>query len=186
MKSTNYSREAMRVIGHPLILRGAWLRVDSWYRYGELAPQPELSYWRLHPEARLRELSRALRHDQWRPEPWMQIPYPKKGARLRHYVMPTVRDQVAFMAHMVALGPILDVQVANFAFGNRWYRPIAWDRRAVPPQWAYRPYPVLTDRIYLSLCKISRVVSTCGALDRGSYDQSNSCKRRRLRSCAVA
>ena len=64
--------------------------------------------------------------------------------------MPTVRDQVAFMAHMVALGPILDVQVANFAFGNRWYRPIVWDRRAEPAGWVHRPYPVLTDRIFLS------------------------------------
>ena len=112
---------------HPVILWGAWLRVDSWYKYGELAPQPELSYWRLHPEARLRELAEAFRRDDWSPDRWPQVPYPKKGGRLRHYAMPAVRDQVAFMAHMVALGPILDQQIVNFAFGNRWYRPIAWD-----------------------------------------------------------
>ena len=129
------------------------MRVDSWYRSGELAPQPELSRWRLHPEAMLRELAEALRDGSWKPEQWRQVPYPKKGARLRHYVMPTVRDQVAFMAHMVALGPLLDVQVANFAFGNRWYRPIAWDRRAEPARWVHRPYPVLTDRIFLSYAR---------------------------------
>ena len=137
------------VVAHPVVLRGAWLRVDAWYRRGELGPQPELARWRLHPEARLRELARDLRDGSWRPEPWLQLPYPKKGARLRHYTMPTVRDQVAFMAHMVVLGPVLDGQVANFAFGNRWYRRIAWDRRGRPAQWVHQPYPILSDKTYL-------------------------------------
>ena len=141
-------RRAAHTITHPVILRGAWLRVDAWYKR-ELAPQPEYSRWRLDPEANLRELARTIREDGWKPERWRQVPYPKKGARLRHYTMPTVRDQVAFMAHMVALGPIIDQQTANFAYGNRWYRPIAWDRRSVPAQWVNRPYPVLTEQIYL-------------------------------------
>ena len=153
MNSGNDARKAAEVLGNPVILQGAWMRVDSWYRSGELAPQPELSRWRLHPEAMLRELAEALRDDHWKPEKWRQVPYPKKGARLRHYVMPTVRDQVAFMAHMVALGPILDQQTANFAFGNRWYRPIAWDRRTQPARWVHRPYPVLTNRIFLSYAR---------------------------------
>ena len=123
--------------------------MDAWYRRGELGPQPELGRWRLHPEARLRELARDLRDGNWKPEPWLQVPYPKKGGRLRHYTMPTVRDQVAFMAHMVVLGPILDGQVSNFAFGNRWYRRIAWDRRSRPAQWVHRPYPILNDKTYL-------------------------------------
>ena len=141
------------VLANSVILWGAWMRVDSWYKGGELAPQPELARWRLHPERMLRELSIELREGTWMPGQWKQVPYPKKGARLRHYVMPTVRDQVAFMAHMVALGPILDSQVANFAFGNRWYRPIAWDRRKENPGWIQRPYPVLTDRTYLSYAR---------------------------------
>ena len=153
MNFTAAAPEARKVLAHPVILWGAWLRVDSWYKYGELAPQPELSYWRLHPEARLRELAEAFRRDDWSPDRWPQVPYPKKGGRLRHYAMPAVRDQVAFMAHMVALGPILDQQIVNFAFGNRWYRPIAWDRRTSPAQWVHRPYPVLTDRIYLSYAR---------------------------------
>ena len=153
MNSEHNARKAAEVLGNPVILQGAWMRVDSWYRHGELAPQPELSRWRLYPEAMLRDLAEALRDGNWKPEQWRQVPYPKKGARLRHYVMPTVRDQVAFMAHMVALGPILDVQVAKFAFGNRWYRPIAWDRRAKPARWVHRPYPVLTERTFLSYAR---------------------------------
>ena len=153
MNPIDDARKAADVLGNPIILRGAWMRVDAWYRSGELAPQPELSRWRLHPEALLRELSGTLRKGSWQPEQWSQVPYPKKGARLRHYVMPTVRDQVAFMAHMVALGPILDVQVANFAFGNRWYRPFAWDRRIEPARWVHRPYPILTNRVFLSYAR---------------------------------
>ena len=133
---------------HPLVLRGAWLRIDAWYRSGSLAPQPELELWRLHPEAELRKLRAELKAGAWRPAVWPQIPYPKKGAQLRHYTLPTVKDQVAFMAHMVLLGPLLDNCVENFAFGNRWYRPIVWNRRSAPPLWEFRPYPLLTNKAY--------------------------------------
>ncbi len=49
---------------------------------------------------------------------------------------------------MVLLGPLLDDQISNFAFGNRWYRPIAWDRRNDPAKWDLRPYPFLDRRAY--------------------------------------
>jgi hypothetical protein len=42
------------------------------------------------------------------PEPFRLIPYPKKGAILRHYTVPSVRDQVAFTAFAVLLAPILE------------------------------------------------------------------------------
>ena len=138
----------LKALSHPIILWGAWLRVDTWYQSGNLAPQPELSRWRLHPEAELRVLRAELQTGAWQPSQWQQLPYPKKGSCLRHYVLPTVRDQVAFMAHMVLLGPLLDDLVENFAFGNRWYRPIAWDRRQSPAQWVHRPYPLLTNSIH--------------------------------------
>ena len=152
MTSEGAPIQAEEVLANPVILRGAWLRVNSWYGRGEFAPQPELSQWLLYPEAKLRELALDLRKGTWRPESWRQVPYPKKGARLRHYLMPTVRDQVAFMAHMVALGPILDHQIADFAFGNRWHRPIGWQHRGLRHGWVNRAYPVLSHRIYLPYC----------------------------------
>ena len=53
------------------------------------------------------------------------------------------------MAHMVVLGPILDSHVSEFAFGNRWYRRITWDRRSEPARWVRGPYPILCDKTYL-------------------------------------
>lgn len=143
--SENRARSAL---SHPLVLRGAWLRIDAWYRSADLAPQPELAMWRLHPEAELRKLGADLRAGRWRPSVWPQLPYPKKGARLRHYTLPSVRDQVAFMAHMVLLGPLLDSCLENFAFGNRWYRPLVWNRRITPRRWGFRPYPLLAHQTY--------------------------------------
>ena len=140
---------ASEAISNVLVLRAAWMRANAWYVGGGLAPEPELSRWRLHPEAELRKLSTELLEGTWEPESWLQVPYPKKNRSLRHYVVPTVRDQVAFMAHLVLLGPLLDRQMHSFAFGNRWYRPMLWDRRRPTPQWASQPYPFATSRIYL-------------------------------------
>lgn len=138
-----------QALSHPFVLKAAWMRVDGWYRRGNMAPEPELSNWRLNPEEQLRSLGSLLRRRKWTPSPWTQIPYPKKGARLRHYVLPTVQDQVAFMAHMVILGPVIDSQLHPFVFGNRWYRPILWDRKRKRPRWVSLPYPLLTAKTYL-------------------------------------
>lgn len=149
MKFKHMSDPARNALAHPQVLKGAWMRINEWYGSGNLAPEPELSRWRLHPEGELRRLGEDLRLGKWQPVPWTQLPYPKKGAQLRHYVQPTVRDQVAFMAHMVVLGPLIDNQVPSFAFGNRWYRPVVWDRRDDPQRWRLRPYPLLTRRTFL-------------------------------------
>ena len=54
------------------------MRVEDWYHSGNLASEPELPRWRLHPEAKLRKLGSALRKDEWSPSRWPQVPYPKR------------------------------------------------------------------------------------------------------------
>ena len=115
-------------MANPLVLRAAWIRVENWYRGSDLEPQPELAKWKLYPELAIRSLRKDILAGTWQPSKWLQMPYPKKGSCLRHYLLPSVRDQVAFMAHMVLLGPLLDIKTRNFVFGNRWYRPIQWNR----------------------------------------------------------
>lgn len=139
---------ASEALSHPLVLWAAWLRINEWYRSGNLAPQPELCHWRLQPEVEVRRLAAELRSGAWQPEVWSQLPYPKRGACLRHYVMPTVRDQVAFMAYIVLLGPLADSQFYPFVFGNRLYRPLAWNTRGLH-QWEQRAYPLLHRNTFL-------------------------------------
>ena len=140
--------QASEVLSHPLVVWAAWLRVNEWYRSGNLAPQPELCHWRIQPEVEVRRLAAELRSGEWQPDLWSQLPYPKRGACLRHYVMPTVKDQVAFMAYLVLLGPLFDNQFYPFVFGNRLYRPLVWNTRGVP-RWEQRAYPLLNRHTYL-------------------------------------
>ena len=53
------------------------------------------------------------------------------------------------MAYLVLLGPLLDSRFLPFVFGNRLYRPIAWNTRRNRPRWEQRGYPFLTHRTYL-------------------------------------
>lgn len=139
--------DAKKLLAHPLVLKAAWTRVEHWYRGSDLVPQPELATWKLYPESEIRKLSRDIRDGEWKPSRWLQVPYPKKGSCLRHYTLPTVRDQVAFMAHMVLLGPLLDAKTHSFVFGNRWYRPVQWDRHK--KTWVNRSYPFYSKNVYL-------------------------------------
>lgn len=139
--------DATELLAHPLVLKAAWNRVEHWYRGSDLVPQPEFATWKLHPESEIRDLRKSIRAGQWKPSRWLQLPYPKKGSCLRHYVLPTVKDQVAFMAHMVLLGPLLDARMQNFVFGNRWYRPVRWDSRK--KTWTRCPYPFYSNQVYL-------------------------------------
>lgn len=169
--------DAKKLLAHPLVLKAAWTRVEHWFRGSELVPQPELANWKLYPESEIRNLRAELLAGEWRPSPWLQVPYPKKDSCLRHYTMPTVKDQVAFMAHMVLLGPLLDAKTHNFVFGNRWYRPIRWDR--FNERWVHPPFPFYAKTPYLPYARshglFRRVASwtvrrmTSAKLERHTY-----------------
>ena len=68
--------QASEVLSHPLVVWAAWLRVNEWYRSGNLAPQPELCHWRIQPEVEVRRLAAELRSGEWQPDLWSQLPYP--------------------------------------------------------------------------------------------------------------
>jgi hypothetical protein len=136
------------LLSHPLVLRSAWERVKSWYRL-EWAPQPEYAQWHLDPDGHLRALGEEFLAGKNQPSSFLRIPYPKRGACLRHYSMPSVRDQVAFAAHAVLLAPYVEMRLPTFAFGNRWFRGIYWDR-ADPrgAKWKDRPFSLADRSLY--------------------------------------
>ena len=79
----------------------------NWYSGGEWYDPAELLEWKADPWRHLGELSYELSQGTYLPGPFPEIPYPKKDGYTRHFVMPSVRDQVAFTVFMVLLGPCL-------------------------------------------------------------------------------
>lgn len=118
------SRAAQALLTDPAVLRCAWEKTRDWYRR-EFVPEPEYSEWILQPTRKLRELGVDLASRAYKPGSFPLVPYPKKGGQIRHYAIPPVRDQVAFLALGTLLAPLLEIRMKAFSFGNRWYRRLA-------------------------------------------------------------
>ena len=134
----------LEILANPLILTGAWQRVKHWYQFDELRPEPEFSDWYLNTEDRLEQLMAEFRANSYQPKPFTVVPYPKSGATLRHFVVPSVRDQVAFTAIATVLAPFLDARMPNFSFGNRWHRGLFWQN----DMWKLRPFALQDNKVY--------------------------------------
>jgi len=111
-----------RLLGDPRILEASWRRVRNWYRGGDFSPKFELASWEFDSTARIADLGDALETDEYAPAPFPLVPYPKRGAILRHYCRPSVRDQVAFTAIGLLLAPLVETRMSRCSFANRWYR----------------------------------------------------------------
>lgn len=140
------------LLNHPIVLRSAWARVRSWYYSAEVRPEPEYSQWLINADEELVVLGRDLANGVYKPDPFPLVPYPKKGAILRHYALPSVRDQVAFTVVASLLAPIIEVQTPNFVFGNRWFRGIFRRRIGEGSEarglWARRPFSLADTKMY--------------------------------------
>lgn len=140
----------------PWVMKAAFQKVEQWYATGELRDPGEWLEWQAHMWERLSSLAHDLASGRYKPGPFPVVPYPKRGGRTRHYVMPSVRDQVAFMAYMVLLGPFLEARMPNVSFGNRLFRPrIPWTRPegdysegAAKQRWHRAPFSLGEPRLY--------------------------------------
>jgi hypothetical protein len=142
------NRRIEDLLSNYLVLKSAWERVKYWYSLGEFTPQPEFTHWLLHPDEKLSSLGEKLASNSYTPDPFTLIPYPKKGAMIRHYSMPTVKDQVAFCVFGILLAPYLESSMLNFSFGNRWYRKTYRDRSGDEPKWKERPFSLSDKSLY--------------------------------------
>src|SRR5688572_14807069 len=106
------------LLRHPLVLKAAWQKVSSWYRFGEWPSLAEFSRWSVDPTRHQLALSLSLAEGSYVPGRSRTIPYPKTGGMLRHDPQPSVRDQVAFALIGALLAPTLEVKMPNFSFGN--------------------------------------------------------------------
>lgn len=152
---SHWSAENADTYFSPWVMRSAWNKTLHWYSLGEWADPAELLAWRAEPWRHLADLAAELAAGTHKPSVFPEIPYPKKGGFTRHYVMPSVRDQVAFMVFLVLLGPFLEARMPNVSFGNRLYRPrvLRYPRGsdtlgAGTKKWYQAPFALTTHRIY--------------------------------------
>lgn len=105
-------------------VRRAYRSTDALFHWGELAK------FELCLEQELASIESQFRAGKYKMSPLILVPQPKKPAadgtpRLRQYFQVSVRDQVAWMAIVNAIGPSLDRQMPGWSYGNRLYR-AAW------------------------------------------------------------
>ncbi len=108
----------------------AWRKVKKIYAaadgYFDFA---ELHAFEINLEQELASIRADFERGEYRNIPLRPLPRPKKmeGTRAtnRAYFHVSVRDQVAWIAVVNALGPQLDQKMPPWSYGNRLYRP-AW------------------------------------------------------------
>ncbi len=146
---TAFEQNIQSLIKNPFVLQSAWRKAMTWYQSAEWTPEPEFSEWIRAPWPKLVQLADELAEGRYKPSPMPQIPYPKQGANIRHYVMPSVRDQVAHLIFAVLLAPFIESRLANIAFGNRWHRTLKQDEGpADKPLWTSQPFSLSDPKLY--------------------------------------
>lgn len=137
------------LLTNPFVLRCAWAKTQSWYQTVEWAPEPEWTAWQADPWAHISDVARRLASGEFEPAPMQQVPYPKQGASIRHYVIPTVEEQFAHVVFAVLLAPFIEARLANVNFGCRWFRGMRRERQQGPgPKWCYGPFTLADRQLY--------------------------------------
>lgn len=115
----------------------AWRKVRRAYESADfLFDQAELAAFELNLEAELDSIRADFSVGRWRNRPIRLTPQPKgpdkQGRpRMRQYFQVAVRDQVAWAAMTIVLGPEIDRKMPAWSYGNRLYR-AAWYERIEP------------------------------------------------------
>lgn len=89
----------------------------------------EIAEFELNLDASLEDIRRKFKNGKYRTSKLRVLPRPKKLTDKetvdRQYFHVSVRDQVAWIAVVNAIGPELDLSMPSWSYGNRLYRP-AW------------------------------------------------------------
>lgn len=108
----------------------AWMKAKRFFFTPDgYIDRGEIAEFELNLEANLNAIRKNFIKGRYRTEGLRPLPRPKKaiGAKFvdRQYFHVSVRDQVAWIAVVNAIGPELDKEMASWSYGNRLYRP-AW------------------------------------------------------------
>ncbi|MDB5617039.1 hypothetical protein [Tardiphaga sp.] len=112
-------------------LNWAWRKARSLYRMADgIYDLAEVSAFELNLEQELRSIQRRLASQSYQLDPLILLPQPKKpddkgNPQMRQSFHVTVRDQVAWIAIVNAIGPKLDSKMPPWSYGHRLYK-AAW------------------------------------------------------------
>lgn len=111
----------------------AWQKVRRLCDHGDgYIDHAEISRFEINLEDQLQSIRNDFSTGSYKPGPLRALPRPKKiqgGAIDRQYFHVSVRDQVAWIAIINAVGPALDKKMPAWSYGNRLYR-AAWYERS--------------------------------------------------------
>lgn len=131
----------------PWLMRTAWRRTVHHLRREEILDFSELLMTKASPLEVHYQIASDLSANQYRPDPLRMVPHPKKGHRIRHYSVPSIRDQTATMAMASLLAPLLESNFVSASFGNRIFR--SQGRRASDGDgWRLLPFSLSDDKFY--------------------------------------
>lgn len=125
--------------------------METWYRSSEIRPEPDYTIWSIDPYGQIEKLALELKKGNYAPDVFRALPFPKKGALLRPYFCPSIKDQVVFTAYGCLLAPYLEAWMPNFSFGTRWFRRIHLAKDAHQNErrvWKKRPYSLDDSFVY--------------------------------------
>ena len=105
----------------------AWRKAELLYRRTEgLQDQAEVAAFDLDLDNNLEQIRSAFRDGVFATQPVKLLPQPKtplkNKPRMRQSFQVSVRDQVAWIAFVNAIGPMLDTQMQPWSYGHRLFR----------------------------------------------------------------
>lgn len=145
------------LIARPDNLMRAWLKVRSGYgRMDSLFDHGEVALFDLELEANLRLIAERLATGSYRCDQLRFLPQPKRAdengrPRMRESFLPSVADQVAWMAVLNVIGPEMDSLMPGWSYGNRLYRSVWFDQAPPGRKWGdlrLGPYRHTTGHVY--------------------------------------
>lgn len=112
----------------------AWKKAKKMYSFSDgYVDRAEMAEFELNLENELFEINKKFKSGTYKCSPLRALSRPKKienGSEVnRQYFHVSIRDQVAWIAIINAIGPELDLQMPPWSYGNRLYRP-AWYEEA--------------------------------------------------------
>lgn len=132
----------------------AWDKVQRYYRgidgwHDEL----EVAQTELRLETELREIANQFRHQRYRMRPMRPLPQPKRRDRnnlpqTRQMFSPGVRDQIAWIAYLNIIGPLIDPLIPAWSYGNRLHRSVWFEESSSRSRLRIGPYRNTSGQIY--------------------------------------